>query len=56
MITTPAAAAGLREQTRARYPDETGFVARGGVRVCWERYGTGSRRSCCCRRGRSRVR
>jgi pimeloyl-ACP methyl ester carboxylesterase/predicted glycosyltransferase len=41
MITTPAAAAGLREQTRARYPDETGFVERDGVRVCWERYGTG---------------
>jgi hypothetical protein len=25
------------EQSRARYPDETGFVERGGVRVFWER-------------------
>ena len=31
-----------REQTRARYPDETGFVERDGVRVFWERYGDGS--------------
>lgn len=31
-----------REQTRARYPDETGFVTRpDGVRVFWERYGSG---------------
>ena len=30
-----------REQTRARYPDETGYVERGGVRVFWERYGEG---------------
>jgi pimeloyl-ACP methyl ester carboxylesterase/predicted glycosyltransferase len=29
------------EQTRARYPDETGFVERDGVRVFWERYGEG---------------
>jgi len=29
------------EQTRARYPDETGYVERGGVRVFWERYGEG---------------
>jgi len=29
------------EQTRARYPDEEGFVERDGVRVFWERYGTG---------------
>jgi hypothetical protein len=41
MITTPAAAAGLREQTRAGYPDEAGFAERDGVRVCWERYGAG---------------
>src|SRR4051794_16528250 len=27
------------EQTRARYPDETGYVERDGVRVFWERYG-----------------
>jgi pimeloyl-ACP methyl ester carboxylesterase len=30
-----------REQTRARYPDEEGFVERDGVRVFWERYGQG---------------
>jgi pimeloyl-ACP methyl ester carboxylesterase len=29
------------EATRARYPDETGFVEREGVRVFWERYGEG---------------
>jgi pimeloyl-ACP methyl ester carboxylesterase len=28
-------------QTRARHPDEQGHVERGGVRVCWERYGDG---------------
>jgi pimeloyl-ACP methyl ester carboxylesterase len=28
-----------REQTRARYPDEEGYVERDGVRVFWERYG-----------------
>jgi pimeloyl-ACP methyl ester carboxylesterase/predicted glycosyltransferase len=28
-----------REQTRARYPDESGHVERDGVRVYWERYG-----------------
>ena len=27
--------------TRARYPDETGFIERDGVRVFWERYGDG---------------
>jgi pimeloyl-ACP methyl ester carboxylesterase len=31
-----------REQTRARYPDETGYITRDGVRVHWERYGDGS--------------
>jgi pimeloyl-ACP methyl ester carboxylesterase/predicted glycosyltransferase len=30
-----------REQTRARYPDEEGFVERGGVRVFYEVYGSG---------------
>jgi pimeloyl-ACP methyl ester carboxylesterase/predicted glycosyltransferase len=30
-----------REQTRARYPDEEGFVEREGVRIFWERYGEG---------------
>src|SRR5258706_13852657 len=29
------------EQTRARYPDESGFVERDGVQVFWERYGAG---------------
>jgi len=29
------------EQTRARHPDEEGFVERGGVRVRWERHGDG---------------
>jgi pimeloyl-ACP methyl ester carboxylesterase len=37
MTTTQA----TREQTRARYPDEEGYVERGGVRVFWERYGEG---------------
>jgi pimeloyl-ACP methyl ester carboxylesterase/predicted glycosyltransferase len=31
------------EQTRARYPDEEGYVARDGVRVFWELYGDGDR-------------
>jgi pimeloyl-ACP methyl ester carboxylesterase len=31
-----------REQTRARYPDEEGFIERDGVRVFWERYGHGA--------------
>ena len=29
------------EQTRARYPDEDGFVERDGVSIFWERYGEG---------------
>ena len=29
------------EQTRARYPDEQGYLDRAGVRVFWERYGAG---------------
>ena len=36
IIASPA-----REQTRARYPDEEGFVEREGVRIFWERYGGG---------------
>ena len=32
-----------REQTRARYPDETGYVERDGVRLYWEVYGEGDR-------------
>jgi pimeloyl-ACP methyl ester carboxylesterase/predicted glycosyltransferase len=34
---------GLNEQTRARYPDESGYVERDGVRVFWELYGDGDR-------------
>jgi pimeloyl-ACP methyl ester carboxylesterase/predicted glycosyltransferase len=30
-----------REQTRARYPDESGYVERDGVRLYWEVYGSG---------------
>src|SRR6476659_8796349 len=30
------------EQTRARYPDEEGYIERDGVRVFYEVYGTGS--------------
>jgi pimeloyl-ACP methyl ester carboxylesterase/predicted glycosyltransferase len=30
-----------RAQTRARYPDQRGHVARDGVRIAWERYGDG---------------
>jgi pimeloyl-ACP methyl ester carboxylesterase/predicted glycosyltransferase len=41
MITTETSRAVAREQTRARYPDEEGFIERGGVRVFWERYGDG---------------
>ena len=29
------------EQSRARYPDEEGFVERDGARLFWERYGGG---------------
>jgi pimeloyl-ACP methyl ester carboxylesterase len=35
----PAPTARTREQTRARYPDEEGFVERDGVRVAYEVYG-----------------
>jgi pimeloyl-ACP methyl ester carboxylesterase/predicted glycosyltransferase len=30
-----------REQTRARYPDATGYAERDGIRIFWERYGDG---------------
>jgi pimeloyl-ACP methyl ester carboxylesterase len=33
--------AAAREPSRARCPDETGLVERDGVRVFWERYGSG---------------
>ena len=42
MIAAVTQLPGAREQTRARYPDETGFVERDGVRVFWERYGAGA--------------
>src|ERR671925_1634896 len=32
---------GVREQTRARYPDDQGYIERDGVRVFWEVYGSG---------------
>ena len=31
-----------REQTRARYPDQEGFVERDGVRIFYEVYGSGA--------------
>jgi pimeloyl-ACP methyl ester carboxylesterase len=36
-----AVAVGEREQTRARYPDEEGYVERDGVRIHYEVYGSG---------------
>ena len=38
-MTTADATAGAREQTRARYPDEDGYVERDGVRLFYEVYG-----------------
>ena len=40
-MTTAAPRTTHGEQTRARYPDEEGFVERDGVRVFWESYGAG---------------
>ena len=37
-----AAVPGRRAQTRARYPDQEGFIESDGVRVFWERYGDGT--------------
>jgi pimeloyl-ACP methyl ester carboxylesterase/predicted glycosyltransferase len=39
-IDTPPSVA--REESRARYPDETGYIERDGVKVFWERYGDGN--------------
>lgn len=39
--TLPVQPARPREQMRARYPDQEGFVDRGGVRVAYEVYGEG---------------
>jgi pimeloyl-ACP methyl ester carboxylesterase/predicted glycosyltransferase len=41
MTIVPAAPAQEPEQSRARYPDEEGFIERDGVRVFWESYGQG---------------
>src|SRR6476620_3739236 len=41
MTVIEAALEQRREQSRARYPDEEGFVERDGVRVFWESYGEG---------------
>ncbi len=38
---TGPAGAGPRSQTRARYPDQEGYVDRAGVRIFWESYGDG---------------
>ena len=40
-MATAEAPSAPREQTRARYPDEEGYVERDGVRVFYEVYGTG---------------
>ena len=40
-MTTIDAPAAAREQTRARYPDQEGYVERDGVRVFYEVYGSG---------------
>jgi pimeloyl-ACP methyl ester carboxylesterase len=40
-MTTVEASVRPREQTRARYPDEEGYVERDGVRVFYEAYGEG---------------
>jgi len=40
-MATAEAIAPAREQTRARYPDEEGFVDRDGVRLHYEVYGKG---------------
>ncbi|MFL5777853.1 MAG: alpha/beta fold hydrolase [Chloroflexota bacterium] len=37
----PATTARPAEQSRARYPDETGFIQRNGIRVFYEAYGSG---------------
>jgi pimeloyl-ACP methyl ester carboxylesterase/predicted glycosyltransferase len=41
-LTAATADAARREQTRARYPDETGSVVRDGVRLHYEVYGAGA--------------
>ena len=41
MTTVESAPTEQGEQTRARYPDEEGYIERDGVRVFWESYGQG---------------
>jgi pimeloyl-ACP methyl ester carboxylesterase/predicted glycosyltransferase len=41
MTTIEASRTLAREQTRARYPDNSGYVERDGVRTFWELYGDG---------------
>ena len=45
-----------REQTRARYPDEEGYIERDGFGSSTRSMATRRRRSCCSRRRRSRTR
>jgi pimeloyl-ACP methyl ester carboxylesterase/predicted glycosyltransferase len=40
-VAVPLIEPATREQTRARYPDESGFAERDGVKVHWEVYGSG---------------
>ncbi len=40
-MTTVERAPSTGEQTRGRYPDETGYIERDGVKVFWERFGEG---------------
>ncbi len=40
-LTVAPAGEGAREQTRARYPEEDGYVESDGVRVFYEVYGAG---------------
>ena len=40
-VRAPETGRAAPEQTRARYPDEEGYVERDGVRVFWERHGDG---------------
>ena len=40
-VTVPPVQQDKAEQSRARHPDETGYIERDGVRVFWESYGQG---------------
>ena len=41
LVDPAAGEPGANEQSRARYPDQTGYIERDGVRVFYEVYGTG---------------